>query len=112
MKTAVEYLIEQLQAPCKGVPSHIMAEALRLEKQQLDLWIYPPIYPEFIKGKNYSENVLAETGQHTDLQVMCWIYVEGDEGGYAWANCYQQLDGDAQFDDQYTVIKWQPIPKV
>ena len=33
--TAVEYLIEQLQAPCRGIPSHIIEEAKRIEKRQI-----------------------------------------------------------------------------
>ena len=35
MKTAVNYIIEQLQAPCRGIPSHIIEEAKRLEKEQI-----------------------------------------------------------------------------
>ena len=35
MKTAVDYIIEQLWAPCRGIPSHIIEEAKRLEKDQL-----------------------------------------------------------------------------
>ena len=34
-KTAVDYLIDQLLAPCRGVPSHIIEEAKRLEKEQI-----------------------------------------------------------------------------
>lgn len=33
--TAVDYLIEQLQAPCKGIPSHIIEQAKEMEKQQM-----------------------------------------------------------------------------
>lgn len=33
--TAVEYLIEQLQAPCRGIPSHIIEDAKQREKQQI-----------------------------------------------------------------------------
>ena len=34
-KTAVDYLIDQLLAPCRGIPSHIIEEAKRLEKEQV-----------------------------------------------------------------------------
>ena len=34
-QTAVDYLIEQLQAPCRGIPSHIIEEAKQLEKEQI-----------------------------------------------------------------------------
>lgn len=33
--TAVEWLIEQLQAPCRGIPSHIIEQAKQMEKEQL-----------------------------------------------------------------------------
>lgn len=33
--TAVEWLIEQLQAPCRGIPSHIIEQAKEMEKQQI-----------------------------------------------------------------------------
>jgi hypothetical protein len=34
-QTAVEWLVEQLQAPCKGIPSHILEQALAMEKEQI-----------------------------------------------------------------------------
>ena len=34
-QTAVEWLIEQLQAPCRGIPSHIIEQAKAMEKQQI-----------------------------------------------------------------------------
>lgn len=79
-----------------------------------DKWIYN-LPPELIEGQNYSENVLAVTEQHTDVQVMCFCYnpsEDEEECGFFWANCNKQLDGDAEFDDNYNVIKWQPIPKI
>lgn len=33
--TAVEWLIEQLQAPCRGIPSHIIEQAKQMEKEQI-----------------------------------------------------------------------------
>jgi hypothetical protein len=33
-QTAVEYLIEQLQAPCRGIPSHIIDQAKEMESQK------------------------------------------------------------------------------
>lgn len=33
--TAVEYLIEQLQAPCRGIPSHIVELAKEIEKRDI-----------------------------------------------------------------------------
>ena len=33
-QTAVEWLIEQLQAPCRGIPTHIIEQAKEMEQQQ------------------------------------------------------------------------------
>ena len=35
-QTAVEWLVEQLQAPCRGIPSHIIEQAKQMEKEQLE----------------------------------------------------------------------------
>jgi hypothetical protein len=34
-QTAVEWIIEQLQAPCRGIPSHIIEQAKQMEKDQI-----------------------------------------------------------------------------
>jgi len=34
-QTAVEFLIEQLQAPCRGIPSDIIEQAKQMEKEQI-----------------------------------------------------------------------------
>ena len=33
-QSAVEYLIKQLQAPCRGIPSHIIEEAMQIEMKK------------------------------------------------------------------------------
>lgn len=46
---------------------------------------------------------------------MCYCYIPSeteDEGGFLWANCYGQVDGDSQFDDNYEVKYWQPFPSI
>ena len=35
-KTAVDWLVEQLQAPCRGIPSHILEQAKAMEKEQIE----------------------------------------------------------------------------
>jgi hypothetical protein len=35
MITAVEWIVEQLQAPCRGIPSHIIDKAKEMEKKQI-----------------------------------------------------------------------------
>lgn len=76
-----------------------------------DFWIdASKALPELIQDENYSENVLAVcNGQ---LAVMCLIYIPGDDGGYWWANCNGELDGDAAIDDEYEVTYWMHKPKV
>lgn len=34
-QTAVGWLIEQLQAPCRGIPSHVIEKAKQMEKEQI-----------------------------------------------------------------------------
>lgn len=34
-QTAVEYLIQQLQAPCRGIPEHIIEKAYRIQEKQM-----------------------------------------------------------------------------
>lgn len=34
-QTAVDWLVEQLQAPCRGIPSHILEQAKKMEKEQI-----------------------------------------------------------------------------
>jgi hypothetical protein len=34
-QTAVDWLIGQLYAPCRGIPSHIIEQALEMEKEQM-----------------------------------------------------------------------------
>ena len=34
-QTAVEWLVEQLYAPCRGIPSHIIEKAKEMEKEQI-----------------------------------------------------------------------------
>ena len=46
-QTAVEWLVEKLQAPCRGIPSHIVEQAKQMEKEQIknaykaDVTVYP-----------------------------------------------------------------------
>jgi len=34
-QTAVNWLVEQLQAPCRGIPSHIIEQSKQMEKDQI-----------------------------------------------------------------------------
>jgi hypothetical protein len=37
-QTAVDWLIGQLYAPCRGIPSHIIEQAKEMEKEQMIDW--------------------------------------------------------------------------
>jgi hypothetical protein len=37
-QTAVDWLIGQLYAPCRGIPSHIIEQAKEMEKEQMVDW--------------------------------------------------------------------------
>jgi len=73
--------------------------------------------PEKIEGKEYSENVLAIVKGMKGIQVMCrtWTNGENEEGewiyGPVWSNCYGRIDCDEpEWDDDYEVTHWQPLP--
>ncbi len=66
--------------------------------------------PPLIKYSNHSDNVLAIC--NGKLMVMCYSYIFGDDSGYFWTNCYGDIEGDGEFDDDYDVTHWQPLPDV
>jgi hypothetical protein len=69
--------------------------------------------PLLVENEDYSPNVLAIcNGQ---LMVMCYCYnpsEDDSERGFFWANCNGQIDGDAEFDDEYDVTFWQYLPSI
>jgi len=69
--------------------------------------------PLLVENEDYSPNVLAIcNGQ---LMVMCYCYNPSEddaERGFFWANCNGQIDGDAEFDDEYDVAFWQYLPSI
>lgn len=67
--------------------------------------------PEIIKGKDYSENVLASC--NGELMVVTRSFNYDDNGNYSWfwANCYGNIDGDGEIDDDYEITHWMPLPK-
>jgi uncharacterized protein DUF551 len=69
--------------------------------------------PPNIPGELYSKNVLAILDGR--LAVMCHTYAGGlddDAGGYVWANCYGDVNGDAEWDENYKPTHWQPLPAI
>lgn len=69
--------------------------------------------PKILADIDRSENVLAVL-DGTNLCVMCYTWVDGEDdnsSGYVWANCYGDIKGDAEFDDDYNVTHWMYLPK-
>ena len=61
-QTAVEWLVEQLYAPCRGIPSHIIEKAKEMEKQQImDAHLTGLIYPLEMEATKQAEQYYNET---------------------------------------------------
>lgn len=74
-QTVVEWLIEQLQAPCRGIPSHIIEQAKEMfAKQIAQAWDdgnYNYFYNkkngvDFEDGTQYYNEVYSVLNQKTD----------------------------------------------
>ena len=60
-QTAVEWLIEQLQAPCRVIPSHIIEEAKQMEAEQLNQACYDGYYTEELYDtRNYYKDTYGK----------------------------------------------------
>lgn len=67
--------------------------------------------PELDPKTDCSENVLARVEGHDEIMVMCYCVIPDNEGAYiyVWANCYGDIHGDGEYDDDYNVIEWKYI---
>jgi hypothetical protein len=64
--------------------------------------------PDYLDGEDYSANVFTTDGH--SLCVMSRHY-DYDAEGWMWANCYGDIHGDAELDDDYSQIThWMPLP--
>jgi hypothetical protein len=66
--------------------------------------------PEFIDGKDYSENVLVWNNNELEVMTYCRGYDDDNEWGYYWANAHGDINGDAEWDDNYAPTHWMPLP--
>lgn len=66
--------------------------------------------PDYIEGKDYSENVLTTDGKQLYIMAKCYVI---DAGGWLWGNCYGEINGDPEVDDNYNdyITHWMPLPK-
>lgn len=61
------------------------------------------------KRPKHSEPVLAVADGK--LMVLAYCFIEaGEDSGWAWCNCYGNINGDPEFDDVYNPTLWTPIP--
>lgn len=61
-QTAVKWLVEQLYAPCRGIPSHIIEQAKEMEKQQImDAHLTGLIHPLEMEATKQAEQYYNET---------------------------------------------------
>ncbi len=60
--------------------------------------------PPLVDGRNYSMNVWGWDGKNI---LVVALFIEGDF--WFWANAYGNVFGEAEFDDDYEIICWQPI---
>lgn len=65
--------------------------------------------PAPIKGKDWSENVLAFCEGRLMVMAYCWL-TDGENSGWTWCNCYGDINGDPEFDDEYSPTYWMPLP--
>lgn len=61
------------------------------------------------------ENINVIVWANGALQIMAhsFIHFGDDKGeyGWVWSNCYGDIYGDAEFDDQYEPTHWMPLPQ-
>jgi len=55
-QTAVEWIIEQMWAPCRTIPSHIIEQAKQMEKEQ--------IINAHIEGQPFATTISAKAEQY------------------------------------------------
>jgi hypothetical protein len=66
--------------------------------------------PKFIDGKDYSENVLVWNNKELEVMTYCKSCDDNNELCYHWANAYGNINGDANWDDDYAPTHWMPLP--
>jgi hypothetical protein len=109
-----DYFKFDLPEPMRSEIKDVMLKMTNYANQQK--WIsVSERTPDLIEGKDYSENVLVVYNGR--LEVMSFGYGQcefenGEEGyGWFWANCYGDIHGDADWDDDYRPTHWQPLPQ-
>ncbi len=66
--------------------------------------------PEIKKGQITSERVFAWCDNMFLIMAYAKLGVHEGLPVYAWCNCYGEIDGRAEFDDNYSPTHWMPLP--
>lgn len=109
-------MFQTLKVPYKHIPARPNSDLDLLIGELLlrfneDKWIdATKRTPEIIDGQDYSHNVLAVCDG--ELKVMCYTWVDSEESGYVWANCYGDIGGEGEWDENYEVTHWMPLPSL
>jgi hypothetical protein len=67
--------------------------------------------PDAIEGKDYSENVFVICDGKLEVMSYGWVDAE-PEGGWVWSNCYGDINGEGEWDDDYKPTHWMPLPSL
>lgn len=68
-----------------------------------------PATKDYDNGSSYSDTVWATDGKQVFVMRYAAVVFEDGERQYGWANCYNDIEGDGLFDDDYKIIAWKPI---
>lgn len=110
-------MFKKQEVPTRHIPARpnddydLLIGELIQRFQEKNFWIdAKKETPQLLENENYSPNVYAVC--NGELAIMCYCYIPGEDGGFAWANCNAKIDGDAEFDDDYEVTFWQHLPSL
>ena len=70
--------------------------------------------PKLIEGKDYSDRVFVICDGKLMIMTYVWIDEGSEEGlfGYVWANCYGNINGEGDWDDDYKPTHWMKLPEI
>lgn len=103
MKLPKKFIIELYRTSCQK----------RKEAEAATAWIpCSERFPDFIEGKDYSENVFTMCNGFIGVMAFTKQNDLETDGYYtAWANCYGDINGEPEYDDDYYPTHWKPLDK-
>ena len=107
---------------CADIESIFAGALENVSTSEKDLRVCEVIDSAWISVNERLPELKGEFPDRSSDTVLAWIpsgmilakylYIdEGDDGkGYVWCQVYDGLDGDAEWDDNYEVSHWCPLP--